>query len=507
MTRYPKSGKGRRWTILELKAITAAWRGDTISDGDGLVGEVRVARDNTVSLVFRCAFRWEGKLSWHYCGTWPTASLDDVRTERDNARRLIKLGVDPRAEKVAARIEAQAKVDEIIKKNELERAADLPFSAMFAAWTTDGVSRADGNTELRRSFDKDVLPHIGSKPVRLVSEADLLALLRKVGRERGRGRTAEVLLANLRQLFRWAEKRQPWRVLLIEGNPAELVDLKQVVTANYSDAPRDRILTPVEIQELHVKFAKMEATYLAAEDRRAAPRPVQKETQLALWLCLSTACRIGELLKARWEHVNFSTAEWFVPAADTKTKEDWTVRLSPFALRAFKELQEISGKTPWCFPARSKSDPVCPKSVSKQVGDRQACFKARTVQLKNRRQDNSLVLADGERGEWTPHDLRRTAATMMQQLGILPDIIDRCQNHVLAGSKVRRHYMHHDYADETRAAWNLLGQRLETILETHSNKGALTITNWAIDVSNPGESPCAAYSDTGTKCQTAHKRE
>jgi hypothetical protein len=69
MTRYPRSGKGRRWTILELKAIPPDWKGDTIADGDGLVGEVRVARDNSVSLAFRCAFKWEGKLKWHYCGT------------------------------------------------------------------------------------------------------------------------------------------------------------------------------------------------------------------------------------------------------------------------------------------------------------------------------------------------------------------------------------------------------------------------------------------------------
>jgi hypothetical protein len=43
MTRYPKQGKGRRWTVKELGAIDRTWRGDTISDGDGLSGEVRVA--------------------------------------------------------------------------------------------------------------------------------------------------------------------------------------------------------------------------------------------------------------------------------------------------------------------------------------------------------------------------------------------------------------------------------------------------------------------------------
>jgi hypothetical protein len=89
------------------------------------------------------------------------------------------------------------------------------------------------------------------------------------------------------------------------------------------------------------------------------------------------------------------------------------------------------------------------KTVTKQVGERQMRFKTRKL-LAHRRDDNSLVLAGGTRGEWTPHDLRRTAATMIQWLRITPDVIDRCQNHALLGSKVRRHYLHYDYADEKR---------------------------------------------------------
>ncbi|MDO8039524.1 hypothetical protein O3298_10770 [Janthinobacterium sp. SUN137] len=60
--------------------------------------------------------------------------------------------------------------------------------------------------------------------------------------------------------------------------------------------------------------------------------------------------------------------------------------------------------------------------------------------------------------------LRRTGATMMQALGISLELIDRCQNHVLPGSKVRRHYMLHDYADEKRAAWAALGSALFAVL-------------------------------------------
>jgi hypothetical protein len=53
---------------------------------------------------------------------------------------------------------------------------------------------------------------------------------------------------------------------------------------------------------------------------------------------------------------------------------------------------------------------------------------------------------------------------MMQALGVMPDVIDRCQNHMLAGSRVRRHYLKHDYADETKQAWAKLGAAIEAAL-------------------------------------------
>lgn len=89
--------------------------------------------------------------------------------------------------------------------------------------------------------------------------------------------------------------------------------------------------------------------------------------------------------------------------------------------------------------------------------------------LKSQRGRDTLVLAGGRNGAWTPHDLRRTGATMMQALGISLELIDRCQNHVLPGSKVRRHYMPHDYADEKRAAWAALDERLATLIALRDN--------------------------------------
>jgi integrase len=170
---------------------------------------------------------------------------------------------------------------------------------------------------------------------------------------------------------------------------------------------------------------------------------------------------------AEWAHVAVDVGTWSIPKANTKgargKTQDQLVFLSDFSRRQFQRLHRLTGHTPWCFPSRDGETHVDVKTVTKQVGDRQHRFKDRKT-LKGRRNDNSLVLARGRNGAWTPHDLRRTAATMMQALGVSPDVIDRCQNHVLAGSRVRRHYLTHEYNDEKREAWRQLGAEIERIL-------------------------------------------
>lgn len=470
MTRYPKGGRGKKWTNRELQSIPAEWKGDTLSDGDGLVGEVR-STGGSVSVAWRYGFKADGRKRWFYAGAWPTVDMADIRKKRDDARAKVKAGIDPNVDKVAVKIEAQAAREAVIAQAVAKEAERKTVQDLFDAWIIDGVARKDGNSELKRLFSKDVLPEVGTIELRKLTADHLLALLRKM---RARGVIRQVVLAfgDISQMLHWGEKRQPWRGLLIDGNPADLVDIDRLLPADY-EPERDRVLSPAEIRELATIFAQMDDDYANAPDKRKAGRPVDPKTRVALWICLGTLCRIGELLMAEWGHVDLDAGTWFIPAANTKgqrgKRQDHYVFLSHFATRQFKALHAITGESAWLFPASNPKNGqdvnthVCVKSVSKQVGDRQEQFKNRSKPPANRRHDNSLVLAGGANGEWTPHDLRRTGATMMQGLGVTLDIIDRCQNHVLPG-KVRRVYLRHDYQVEKTEAWKKLGDRLEAIL-------------------------------------------
>ena len=111
MTRCPKDGKGSKWTIKELNAITNDWKGDALNDGDGLSGEVRTNANCEVSIAFRYGFKLQGKKVWHYCGAYPSSSLTEIQENRDGARNSVKSGVDPRAKKEANKIIEKNKVD------------------------------------------------------------------------------------------------------------------------------------------------------------------------------------------------------------------------------------------------------------------------------------------------------------------------------------------------------------------------------------------------------------
>lgn len=453
MTRYPKKGKGNHWTELELKAVKADWKGDTLADGEGLTGEVRVATDGHVAIVFRYGYKWLGIRKNHYCGSWPDASLASIRAVRDQARNLVASGINPADQRKAERIEAQAKVRAVI--DDAKRAADaaarrITVRKLFEQWQrveltpqplADGTrtGRKDGGDYVKQAFERRLFPKLGETAAEDVRKPDLLAILDDVKAE-GRRRTANVLLADLRQMFRFAVDRE-----IVNRNPLEGIKRASI---GGKDVERDRVLSDDEVKAL----------WLAVPEARMAPR-----SALAVWLILATACRVGEAMGARWEHVDLERRTWYLP--ETKNERDHTIHLSDFALLHFKALAELrevdeAGKpSPWVFPATDPAEPVCIKSFGKQLADRQ---RAPEKRMSNRTKAVQALALSG--GRWTAHDLRRTAATLMARLGISTDVIDECLNHKLQ-SKVARVYIKDRRLTEQSRAFDALGRHLSTLLD------------------------------------------
>ncbi|NGZ88600.1 tyrosine-type recombinase/integrase [Duganella aceris] len=454
-----------------LLAITFQQAGQLVRDEGGLFGRVRLKVDGTVSIPFYYRYRYGGKLHDISCGTWPVDSLAQIRAKRDEARGATAAGIDPATRKKVNRIEMQEAMLSKIAQTNAQREAQLTVADLFDLWIVNGVKRKDGNADLKRRFTADVLPSIGGVAISELSEHDLREVLRTLVM-RDANRSAVMMLHSLKQMLGWAQKRQPWRRLLSEGNPVDLIDIRTIVSAAYDmNKVRERVLSAAEIRELQDIFKRMRVEYATAPDRRVAAQPLEIATECAIWIMLGTMCRVGELSMARWEHVDFDLAEWFIPRENVKDRVgNQTVHLSAFVMTQFRRLHECTSESVWCFPSRDDTKHINARVITKQISDRQTSLKhgrdggPRAV-MTHRCQDDRLVLQSGKNGAWTAHDLRRTGATLMQSLGVTLDVIDRCQNHVLAGSKVRRHYLHYDYSREKMEAWTLLGKRFQEILD------------------------------------------
>ncbi|MCV0097172.1 tyrosine-type recombinase/integrase [Pseudomonas aeruginosa] len=336
-----------------------------------------------------------------------------------------------------ARIAAEKAAQEEAKAR---LAARKTVQDLFDHWAkVDLINRKDGGDEVRRMFKKDVLPALGALPLAEVKKGHITevtdALL-----ARGVNRMAKLIFSLMRQMFRFAVDRD-----LLNHDPTASIRKAKI---GGKDVERDRVLSEEEI------------TTLAKQAPAAGLLP---STEAAIWIALSTCCRIGELLNARWENIDLKAASWIIPAEDSKNGKAHLVTLSKFSVQYFKRLEAFSGESQWCYPNTKDTGPVCSKTVTKQLGDRQR--QPDQGIMSNRSAKAQSLLLKG--GKWTPHDLRRTGATLMTSLGVLPEVAERCLNHT-EENKVKRTYQRHSYSKEMAEAWTLLGQHLECL--THPSQ-------------------------------------
>ncbi len=419
-----------------------------LHDGGGLYLR---KRDAGAYWYLRLSDPATGAEQWHRmfpddpAGHYPHKSLADARDEAARLWRTRSEGIDPRAKREQTIREAHAQA---LADAEAARRR-LTVKDLFDHWArveltphvrADGKrsGRKDGGEYVRQQFERRVFPALGAVAAADVRKADVLAVLDEV-KAAGKLRTANVLLASLKQMFRFALVRE-----IVERNPLDTVTKRD---AGGSDDGRQRTLSDDEIKAL--------ATAIPAAKMNA-------RSASAIWLILATGVRVGEAMNATRDHIDVEAKTWHLP--ETKNGRDHLIHLSEFALTQIEALSELKetdddGKLlPWVFPNTAGDGPVCIKSFGKQLADRQRPPERR-MQHRSKRTD-SLMLAGGR---WTAHDLRRTAATLMARLGVSGDVIDECLNHVIE-SRVRRTYIRDRRPAEQARAFDALGLRLAALV-------------------------------------------
>jgi integrase len=373
-------------------------------------------------------YTFQGKKRYMWLGSYPAVTLAAAREACEVARAKVKTGVDPLAQKEA----------------ELEERRRAPTVAELCAEYLERHAK-----QFKRSWQKDeqmikrdVLPEWGKRKARDITKRDVVLLLEKI-MDRGAPVQANTTFALVRKMFNFAVERD-----ILEHTPCHGVKLPAPKVA------RDRVLSEEEIRTF---WHNLDACAMSNESRRA------------LKLVLVTAQRPGEVIGMHTDEIKGDW--WILPGERVKNKKSHRVYLSTLAREILAEAvaenkekqgipedQEYHG---FMFPSpqRAKVQSIDPQALIVAVG--RALASPVLDQNFKRVLDRDGKPATVNRLEvahFTPHDLRRTAATFMAESGEMDEVIDAVLNHAKQG--VIRVYNQFKYDAQKQAALESWSRRL-----------------------------------------------
>jgi integrase len=362
-----------------------------------------------------------------------------LRYVAQGRERRMTLGAYPTLTLTAAREIARSRKGEVVKggdplarKQERRDAMTLGKAvALYLAGREAGTighrrPKPRSMEELRRALELHWKP-LHPLPLAEIDHVRIEGRLHEmVDAKTGRGRVAANRAREaLSALFSWATRKQ-----YVPTNPVALAD--RMVPEN--ELKRDRVLTAPEIKLLW----------------RATEGP--GEYRALVRLLLLTGQRREEVAAMRWSELDLDAALWSLPKERTKNGLRHDVPLSDAALAILRTI-----------PRRPGRDLL--------FGDGEGSFSAWSqsksrldVRLARLRAEARLgrPLGAGEEPDvkldrlpaWRVHDLRRTLVTGMNELRILPHVVEAVVNHVSGDAKrgVAGRYNHAQYNAEKRQA-------------------------------------------------------
>lgn len=325
-----------------------------------------------------------GVKSWHYryslagkqerlvIGRYPDLSLKEARQIRDESASLVAKGISPKQDKakpkgILFKDYGERYLKEVIKKDRKD-----PYNMVLC-------------------LNNDIYPMMGSIPLDQVSIEDIRRTIWRK-KEQGYDAAANQVRGLLKRMFDYA-----MTLGLVPFNPVLAIPSRHIHKAK----PRDRYLSTNEIRTYYTTLLN---------SRIYRPR------KLGLLLSLLTLVRKSELLRAKWEHIDFDSRIWLIPEtkADSATghSREMVVYMSDQVIGIFKELKIIAGNEPFVFVGRKSGTHISHNAF-------------------NTAQKSALSLTDIP--DFTVHDLRRTASTHLNEQGFHSDAIEACLNHTMRG--------------------------------------------------------------------------
>ncbi|SFB08599.1 Phage integrase family protein [Poseidonocella pacifica] len=393
-------------------------------------------------------------------GTYPAISLKDARKIAMNHLADIRRGHDPREQARLAKALAEA---QSLTLTDLLDEVEPIFALTKSTWRAG--SRYGRTKPEARAAIENVFQSLLGKPLNKISQSDFAKAVKgytpkrpRKGKTSANGSVARAL-TYLRPVFDWASSRGRFRKEGAGREPKlELPDLALIHDPSIDDptleGKRDRVLTQDELISVMPLLV-----YPAPAGLRSNLDPHEDYGPVAFRFLFLTLSRREEVAGARRKDIDVRARTWTKTVKTrrkpgshgTAERRKVTVPLSNAAIDLLLSLPS--------FVEGQPEDLVFPSSGGGPLGNW------------DRTQD-TINQASGTSG-WHRHDLRRTAATILGQLGVQPAVTDTLLCHVNPYnreqvSSAAPNYMIekkilHDAIDQERVAVNKLADALASI--------------------------------------------
>ncbi|MFA7060187.1 MAG: integrase arm-type DNA-binding domain-containing protein [Pedobacter sp.] len=377
-----------KFTDRFLQSIKSPEKEYCIREGHGFTLRVLPSGVKT----FQYIYTLNGKRHRMNLGQYPATTLADAREKFRAAAIMVGKGISPLEQPVATEPEAALTIQKLV--------------ADYKAFVELHMAKSTAN-ETVRTVDKYIIPVWKERNAQEIRRKNAISLIDPIaatapGQARG-------VMKIARAMFNYALDRELVEINPFTRLPAAVPSIKPVSTS--------RTLSDAEIKSVW-------------DTIHSKTPPGSAETRRALLLILITAQRPGEVAGLAWSEIEKKW--WTIPQERIKTRihrqESHRVFLTPIALR-------IIGKNPgysdYVFPGPAVIDPVDQKAVfpplqrkalSHMVCDERAGGRPAGEGKKTEAMAEYFGLP-----RWTPHDLRRTAATKMSELGCPDENPEPCQ--------------------------------------------------------------------------------
>lgn len=185
-------------------------------------------------------------------------------------------------------------------------------------------------------------------------------------------------------------------------------------------------------------------------------------------MMLCHGSRISETRKAKWPNLHLAAGEWFIPAADTKSKRDHVLPLTPQLvafLTRYREWQKSQGyEGVYLFPSPNRSGKPLSRSASFEIFDRLGA------------------------GAWSSHDLRKLARECWAKLKVDSLTVKLLLNHSLTelertyfqsrGDEIKRDALEHWHGWLDAQGFDLLHG--ETAVRQPEKRAAVDPAGWLV---------------------------